>query len=155
MSITMRPIRSSGAESFAYYGDREGYLIALSQHRDSGALERSNWSVITEDVLSVPDTGVSDFGDAAIERASHWAVGWAEYLLVRPGSPAAIRAQDWLNRLENYPVANEEHFSELEYLEEWCVRCDSGTREEHPTGRCGKFRSENDADEIRYRWQNR
>jgi hypothetical protein len=146
----MQPIKSSGADSFVYYGEREGWLIALSQHRDSDALGRSNWAVITADVLSVSDE------DAAIESASHFLVGWVEYLLVRPGSSAARRAQEWRDRLDNYPIANEEHYSMLEWNEEWCLRCDRGTREAHDgkglSGDCGKFRGEYERDEILSRW---
>ena len=141
-------IQSNARESFSYYGPREGWYITLSQHRDSDALERSNWSVITEVMLRwFPD-------DAAIERMNHWAVGWIEYLLVRPGTPAVTAAEGWRDRLANYPVADEEHHSMLEYDEEWCVRCDRGMRQEHPLHGC-KFRSENDASEIRYAWEHR
>lgn len=155
---TLEPIRSDPAASFVYYGEREGWLIALNVHRDSDALERSNWRIITPSILA------ADPNDAAIERMNHWAVGWIDYLLVRPGSPAQTAAEGWAERLANYPVADEEDFSALEFGEEWCVRCDRGTREDHYettvngaplNGTCRKFRSADDADEIRYRWQHR
>jgi len=38
---------------------------------------------------------------------SHWASGWVEYLLVRPGSAAEAKALEWRARLNNYPVADE------------------------------------------------
>jgi hypothetical protein len=141
-------MRSDPAASFAYYGEREGWLIVLSQHRDSDALERSNWDVITADMLArFPD-------DAAIERQNHWAVGWTETLLVRPGSPALAAAEGWTAKLADYPVADEEAFSELEWSEEWCVRCDRGTRAQHGEG-WDNFRSSDDADDIVRRWQDR
>ena len=153
MTATLEPLHGSAAHSFAYWGERDGWLIALSQHRDSDTVDRSNWRTIVPLMLTAyPD-------DAAVESASHWAVGWVEYLLVRPGSPAAVEAQRWADRLASYPLADEEDYGELEYAEEWCVRCDRGTREQHPvTDRYGhmcRFRSESDAEEIGYRWDAR
>jgi len=146
----MQPIRSNSAQAFVYYGEREGWLIALSQHRDSEALDRSNFAVISADLRGrFPD-------DVAIESTSHFLVGWVEYLLVSPDNADAVAAAEaWRDRLADYPVADEMNLSEIEYAEEWCVRCDGGTRDEHPTGRCGKFRSEDDARELAYRWQSR
>lgn len=149
MTMTEYPVlRSSAAESFAYWGERTGWLIALSQHRDSDAIERSNWYVITDDMQTrFPE-------DAAIERMSNWAVGWIEHLLIRPNTPAATAMAEWTARLANYPVADDEHHSMLEHDEEWCVRCDRGTRQDHPLRGC-KFRSEEDGSEIRWRWRTR
>ena len=150
--MTLQPLSRSPAEraerSFMYWGDRADWLVALTQHRDSDALERSNWRVIVPDMFErFPD-------DVAIESTNHWAVGWLEYLLVRPNSPAAVAAQAWADKLANYPVADDDDFGMLEYSEEWCVRCDRGTREEHPLNGC-QFRSEDDASEIKWRWRTR
>jgi hypothetical protein len=157
--VTLEPmpeLRGSAAHSFAYYGNREGWLIALSVNRDSDALARSNWSVITADLFGRygegPETEHAE--DMAIERMHHWACGWVDYLLVRPGSEAAQAANVWREKLDEYPVADEASFSELEFSEEWCTRCDRGTRAEHPLHGC-PFRSADEADEIRYRWTHR
>jgi hypothetical protein len=140
---------SSAAESFMYWGERKGWLYALSQHRDSEALTRSNWRVIVPQMLAeYPE-------DAAVEQFHDAMVGWTEHLLVRPGTPAAAAAEKWHEKLENYPIANEEDFSALEWDEEWCVRCDMGIRTDHPLTRCHKFRAADDASEIRWRWENR
>lgn len=142
---------SSAAHSFAYWGERQEWLIALTVHRDSDALERSNWDVITDDLLANFPTD-----HTAIETFSNWAVGWNMVLLVRPGTAAVARAQEWAEKLDNYPVADENHFSELEFGEEWCVRCDRGTREQHFDERlCNRFRDAEEADEIAYRWRTR
>lgn len=148
MTATLPTLQPSAAASFAYWGERAGWRIAASQHRDSDALERSNYRTITSDILpAYPE-------DAAVESMSHWAVGWVEYLLVRPGSPAADAAQRWSDRLADYPVADEDDYSALEWTEEWCVRCDRGTREDHPLHGC-RFRGESDRDDIGYRWDHR
>ena len=145
---TLPVLHGSAAESFAYWGEREGWGIALTQHRDSDTVERSNWRVIVPDMLAqYPD-------DAAVESASHWAVGWVEHLLVRPGTAAYAAAERWAAKLANYPLADEDDYGQLEWDEEWCVRCDRGTREQHPLNGC-RFRSAEDADEIRDRWRYR
>lgn len=141
-------LHGSAAESFAYYGEREGWFIALSQHRDSDALDRSNWTAITDDMFT-------RFGDdVAIERMNHWAVGWVEYLLVKPSTPAVDAALTWKAKLADYPVADEDAYSLLEDSETWCVRCDRGMRSEHPLNGC-TFRSDEDASEIEWRWKTR
>lgn len=141
-------LHGSAADSFAYYGTRAGWRIGLSVHRDSDALERSNWRVIAPPM-------VAEYGDdCAIERMGHWAVGWTDYLLVRPDSSAEAAMVGWLDRLADYPVADEDDYSALESAEEWCTRCDRGTREEHPLNGC-RFRSADDAEDIRARWSAR
>lgn len=110
---------------FAYYGDLEfeGWASCFGQHRDSGSLERSNFQTIAEDLeRRFPN-------DVRRESYNHWAVGWVETLRVRvyqdspnlfgvPIYSMAIHAAfDWFTKLENYPVADEEHLSELEMEE--------------------------------------
>lgn len=149
-----------GERGFAYYGDREGWCVAATVHRDSDTLERSNWHTVTADILGMRDESEDEdmLADAAIERMSHFLVGWVEYLLVRPETPQAARALEWRQKLAVYPVADEFHFGTLAWDEEWCLTCDRATREGHyaPRGTgCGKFRSEDDADDIRWRWRTR
>ncbi len=113
---------------FAYFGDlhqEDGWGRTFSQHRDSDTLERSNWQVITKDLTTrFPD-------DTAIESYNHWAVGWLETLrvkvLLNPNdsdpitednlTPAFHAVAEWLTDLDIYPVADESHWSELEYDE--------------------------------------
>lgn len=111
----------------------------IGQHRDSDALERSNFQVIYDDLVTrFPD-------DVEIDRSSHWAVGWHEVILVTAldskrtfddslpvwnGNypinesdihPAFLAAMEWQDKLDNYPVADESHYSDLEFEEfsEW------------------------------------
>jgi hypothetical protein len=136
-------------QGFMYWGARGEWLVAFTVHRDSDVIERSNWDVLTTYMTTkYPD-------DVYIERASHWAVGWMDHLLVRPGSPAVDAMVPFIERLKDYPVLDDEHLSMLEADEEWCVRCDRGMAKEHPLVGCGRFRSESDADDIRWRWQDR
>jgi hypothetical protein len=110
----------------------EGYSNSvLSQHRDSDVLQRSNYEVISRDLLDrFPD-------DVRTTVSNHWAVGWVESLHVRiykesinleeiePGkfyghdsyTDAFIAAMEWKEKLDDYPVADEEDWSRREYEE--------------------------------------
>ena len=140
--------RMQSRQGFAYYGEREGWLIAATQAPDWGdALSRSNFRSMLAKL-----GGESE--DVAVEYTGG-ALGKIDYLLVRPETDAATRAEALNARLADYPLVDEDDATELMWQEEWCRRCDSATREQHPTARCGKFRSDDDAEEIRYRWSQR
>lgn len=99
-------------DSFVYYGDHADWLVTLARHRDSDQVERSNWRYITSGILlAYPD-------DAVIESMGHWAVGWIEYLLVKPDSPAVKVMEDWADILAIYPIADEEDYEKLVAEEE-------------------------------------
>lgn len=110
-----------------YFGyDPVGHILVASQHRDSDALTRSNYRVAVRRLLKA--AGLEQFPSDADEdesvpvydwRASHWAVGWVEYLMVRPDAPEAVRAeaQAIADALADYPVLDEDDWSELEYAE--------------------------------------
>jgi hypothetical protein len=149
----LHPLGGSNADaSFAYWGEREDWLVALSTFRDADDVTRSNWTVIVEDFdRRFPEAQNEDW---TIESFSNWAFGWTEVLLVRPGTPSAAVAEEWAARLARYPVADDEHHSMLEYDEQWCVRCDRGIRRDHPLNGC-QFRSESEADDLKWRWDHR
>ncbi len=94
---------------FAYYGERQHFGIAFTQHRESDALERSNFRVAVA-AMSQDDKNET----WAVERASHFLVGWVEYLLVKPNSAAWTIAEELRAREEEYPVLDDEDFSALE-----------------------------------------
>jgi hypothetical protein len=101
------PMRSHPEASFAYYGPHEGWLVTLGVNRGSDQIERSNWRYLTGEVMRQwPD-------DAAIESMGHWAVGWVEYLLVKPDSPAVKFMSDWRDVLDIYPIANDADYEQL------------------------------------------
>jgi hypothetical protein len=57
-----------------------------------------------------------------VHRFGHWSPGWFEIILVRPGTAAAEVAVEIEERLEDYPLLDEEDFSRREwedYLESW------------------------------------
>lgn len=87
--------------------DYQDWYVVLGQHRDSNALERSNFKV-----------GLAMLGgesnNVRVERYDHWAFGWAEMIYVRPKSEAYDKAVDIVKRLKQYPVSDEQVYSELE-----------------------------------------
>lgn len=102
-------------ETPAEIGLGETYGIGpVGRHRDSGLLERTNFDVVSKDLEErFPD-------DVEVLRFGHWAVGWVEELAVRlredDGRPtaAAEAARGWAEKLEDYPVADEEEWSRRE-----------------------------------------
>ena len=122
---------------FGYYGNIPLFeswgMTPVMQHRDSDALERSNYRRILQDMQKMfPD---EDMGDNILSwvddfRSSHWAVGWAEQLVVRvlydaddDITPDNITcAFRWIMETasylsEEYPIYDESDYSELEYEE--------------------------------------
>jgi hypothetical protein len=113
-------------EHFIYYGDlyeEDGWGRAFGHHRDSDPLDESNWQVISEDLKErFPD-------DIEEESSNHFLVGWVETLRIRvlknPHrgiteeniTDAFKAAIEWKEKLESYPVADEEHYSNLEHEE--------------------------------------
>lgn len=85
------------------------YATPIETNRDADTRVRSNWEVITADLLrDFPD-------DVEVHRFGHWAVGWLERLYVRQAAEAAIIAvAQWVGKLEDYPVADHSHLSDLE-----------------------------------------
>lgn len=105
------------SKDFSYRGELPlGYTwaITVSQNRDSGLREQSNYSAIKEDLEKRFPDDVSD------RRFSHWAVGWVDHLLVRmldkkgKVTKAGIASLEWRDRLDDYPVADDEDLSRRE-----------------------------------------
>ena len=77
----------AGSSDFSYSGDRDlcrSWGLTVSQHRDSGAAERSNYRCILRDLREYivahgcePDDYVDD------AHFGHWAVGWVDQMVVR------------------------------------------------------------------------
>jgi hypothetical protein len=101
----------------SYFGATwpNSYSAGVGQSRDSDALERSNFACML-DALG----GGSDI--VTVVRESHWAVGWVEWIAIEadgtPESDKALRtADDLQDGLKDYPLINEDHWSNLEYEE--------------------------------------
>jgi len=117
-----------------------GDIILAVQTRDSSILEQSNYQAIFTHLLEFSKqfdepqylTGKSltlatnDWGDERSEypwvydfRASHWACGWIETLLVRDDAPQKLldEVEGILSALADYPVFDESHYIKLQWDE--------------------------------------
>lgn len=100
-------------DSFAYYGELDMFgtwgFAPFGTHRDANLLEESNWETISEDLCArFPDS-------FEVVHTSHWLVGWYDHLAVRLSDHAAVDACiAWAEKLENYPVADEDDWSQRE-----------------------------------------
>ena len=93
-----------------YDAEYRDWLGFLGQHRDSNCLERSNFRKGLEAIGGEGD-------NVRVERFGHWAVGWIEEIYIRPGTDEAKRAEEIVEKLEDYPVLDEDDFSSLEQEE--------------------------------------
>jgi len=94
--------------------ERQDWLVVqVYRNRDSDALARSNFRVTERMLTEVDAEGINH----ECHRFGHWANGWFEILIVRPGSAAASKAENIEHRIENYPILDEEDYSELEFTE--------------------------------------
>ena len=103
----------------AFLEAREDWLVVpVMRTRDSGILEQSNFEAAC---AMVSDASIMD-DELSFEthRFGHWGPGWIEVLIVRPDSAAAVAAADIGTRLEDYPVLDDDDYSEREneYAEE-------------------------------------
>jgi len=106
--------------SSAYFGENGDWLIACSIHRESDCLSRSNFDTFKKSLESLPEVKnwQGEFAPVTIERFSHWAVGWIDYLIIDPECmPAVALADSLLEKLDSYPVLNEDDFSAKEQEE--------------------------------------
>jgi hypothetical protein len=107
----------------------DGDYLVLSTNRDADSVTRSNWEC-AQDLLRCQHFESSPWDDDYEERfalrpvvydfrAGHWAVGWVEYMLVRKDAPdeVLIEVAKMLAALEDYPVLDEDHLSNLEWDE--------------------------------------
>jgi hypothetical protein len=96
-----------------YFGAKwpDYYSAGVGQRRDSDALSRSNFTCMLSALGGESDT-------VHVVRESHWAVGWIEWIAIHESDAKALRvADDIVAALEEYPVINEDHYSELEHEE--------------------------------------
>ena len=91
--------------------DQQDWLVCpVSRNRDSGILAESNWAVFGR-ILDELDP---EHNDHETHRFGHWANGWFELVIVRPGSSCATEAESIEGALSDYPVLDEDDFSERE-----------------------------------------
>lgn len=113
--IELTPLRDvvknpSGWDSLSnYLGEipEPEWLCVLTRNRDSDELTESNWRCALKQL-----GGESD--NVTIDRFGHWACGWWEALSVKAGSPQHRIAQEIKSSLSDYPVLDEDDYTELQ-----------------------------------------
>jgi len=118
----------------------ENYYVVMGRHRDSDLLDESNWeraeTMLTDVLLAHATNGQAAGEDGPemlkIARASHWAVGWCETMLVHKDAPEALlrEADKIVCALANYPVLDESDFCqrEEEAAQSWWAECGTHNR---------------------------
>lgn len=87
--------------------DRQDWLVFPCAHnRDSDCLDESNWDVSVKALLEIDPTEV----DHEIHRFGHWANGWFEIILVRPGTACAAESEKTEASLANYCILSDSDF---------------------------------------------
>jgi hypothetical protein len=109
-------------DSFMYWGDLDlfntvGQVYGI--HRDSDLLNQSNWEVVHTMIAAA---GLSE--SFPEYTSNHWAVGWVTALCINltteSGELNTPAIEFWAairESLENYPVLDDEHYSNLEYAD--------------------------------------
>lgn len=104
-------------DSFAWWErpeDDERWAVVYVCNRDSGLIDQSNASVVEQEMAQFED-------DVIAQRHSHWACGWVDGYVIRvyrPGgsiTDAFRRYCELRERMEDYPLLDEEDYSRREY----------------------------------------
>ena len=94
--------------------DRQEWLVVpVSQTRDSGELDQSNFATALKMLGGEGET-------VEVHRFMHWGPGWFEIIIVDPKDADKVKiAEDIETGLADYPVLNEEDFSQRESEAAW------------------------------------
>ena len=125
LELYERPSHYVGATWYGYYN-------VAGRHRDSDTLSNSNWDcwvkfltellgpegIALDDVVDEENDG-DEVYRWVICREGHWAVGWIEVIRVHKsvGEDRLRQIDEQLQALDDYPVFDENHYSEMEVNE--------------------------------------
>lgn len=88
--------------------DYSQFYTGPTRHRDSNELDNSNFEAALKELGGESPSVV-------VAHSGHWAVGWVEQILVHPrAKKKCLILADIKRRLEEYPVLNEDDYSERE-----------------------------------------
>lgn len=88
------------------FSEFENLYVVMTRSRDSSLLTECNWS---EAIALLGGESES----VVIHRFGHWSCGWWEALCVTKDKEQ--EGQEIVDSLENYPILNDEKFSEMEW----------------------------------------
>lgn len=124
--VILAPFVWKHPSDYGGYSPDGDYLI-YSRHRDSTILDNWNYNqILTElDSMNPADWEEdkrcwgNDYNGAPCHdfRASHWAGGWIEYIIVKSNAPddMLIRAAQFLYDLDQYPILDEMGYGEAQF----------------------------------------
>ena len=85
---------------------RDWIVVPVIQTRDSGLLDRCNFIAVTKFLEA-------EKAEFETHRFGHWGPGWYEILIVSPEHK--IRAQEVSEAFVNYPIFNDDLYSEMQW----------------------------------------
>lgn len=136
------------------------YSAGFGQSRDSDVLERSNFQVACNRLMTLDsDTPDGEECTVQIVRENHWAVGWVEWIAIHESNaPALDLARELCSKANDYPILDESHFSDLEWSEanDYWERMSISERLDY-TKDCGLpcFAARHGISEIMYKYDSR
>lgn len=97
--------------------DAEQHAIIFTHHRDSGLLDQSNAAIIAKKLDPFTE---GDDPDVNFESHNHWAVGHIDGFSIRVFRDGEITEafkvyHELAERMDNYCILDESHYSEMEY----------------------------------------
>jgi hypothetical protein len=102
------------------YHDNDGdelLMTGIVHTRDSDALVRSNFVSIFNHLKDLSNKNNLELGPDIL-RFGHWACGWVEYLVIPKNDILVKETEQILNKLDDYPVFDEDLYSEYLYEDE-------------------------------------
>lgn len=109
-------------DNFSWCGgdEMDDWLVTpFGRNRDSCHLTVSNHETVVELLKAAEPEGADDY---QVLRFGHWACGWVDQVVVRPGTPCATVIEEQMARYESCPVLDDEDFSRREdadYRQSW------------------------------------
>ena len=97
----------------AFLDTQQDWLVLpVDQTRDSDALSRSNFEIALKELCGERDN------ICEVHRFGHWGSGWFEIIIINPRAGKTLKkAKSIETALADYPVLDEDHFSETEMNE--------------------------------------
>ena len=109
MKLWQDAMNQGGLDGFGNYlgQDFTDWFIFLSHSRDSDTLAKSNFRVAKKRLEKLPGVKIVSF--------NHWACGWVEVILIHKTAKKALDlARKMEDEIKDYPILDEEDFSNLE-----------------------------------------
>lgn len=108
-----KDFRPTQFDSHIELEDREDwYVLNVGQTRDSDCLSVSNFET-AQKILGEKIPGNKEYCEhVEVHRFGHWGPGWFEIILVHPSLKEI--GEEIENRLEDYPILDEDDFAERE-----------------------------------------